>query len=196
MLKEDVMRCVRFTGLAFVPLVVAAYAAPASAEDISGTIAVTKVIVEDSQLVGNVTCTMTTTQCIQLGAPNIALRLNGFIITGPANPDDTTTCQATSGPPLSDGISNGTSAANSQPGVQIIGPGMVQKFRRHGISSWSAGVSTHVTVKGSPRTTIVSAALATGMTDMRSKASSRSATPPFRYASCETASSTATTITS
>ena len=109
------MRCVRFTGLAFVLLVVAAYAAPASAEDISGTIAVTKVIVEDSQLVGNVTCTMTTTQCIQFGAPNIALRLRGFTITGPAYPDDTTTCNPTSGTPFSDGIGNGTSAANKIP---------------------------------------------------------------------------------
>ena len=108
----------------------------------------TKVIVEDSQLVGNVTCTMTTTPCIQFGAPNIALRLRGFTITGPANPDDTTTCNPTSGPPFSDGIGNGTSAANSQPGVQIIGPGMVQKFRRHGILIvGAAGVSTSVTVK-------------------------------------------------
>ena len=142
------MRCVRFGSLAIVPLLVAAYAAPASAEDISGIIAVTKVIVEDSQLVGNVTCTMTTTQCIQFGAPNIALRLRGFTITGPANPDDTTTCNPTSGAPFSDGIGNGTSAANSQPGVQIIGPGMVQKFRRHGILLvGAAGVSTNVTVK-------------------------------------------------
>ena len=73
---------------------------PAAAEDISGVITVTRVIVENSQLVGDVTCTMTTTPCIQFGAPNIALRLNGHIITGPANPDDTTTCQPTSGPPL------------------------------------------------------------------------------------------------
>ena len=48
------MTCVRFARLAFVPLFLAAYAAPAAAEDISGTIGVTKVIVEDSQLVGDV----------------------------------------------------------------------------------------------------------------------------------------------
>jgi hypothetical protein len=142
------MTCVRFARLAFVAVLLAAYAAPAAAEDISGTIGVTKVIVDDSQLVGDVTCTMTTTPCIQFGAPNIALRLNGFTITGPANPDDTTTCNPASGTPTSDGISNGTSAADSQQGVQIIGPGMVQKFRRHGILIvGAAGVSTNVTVK-------------------------------------------------
>jgi len=161
------MRCVRFASLAVVPLFVAAYAAPASAEDISGTIDVTKVIVEDSQLVGNVTCTMTTTQCIQLGAPNIALRLNGFTITGPANPDDTTTCNPTSGAPFSDGIGNGTNAATSQPGVQIIGPGMVQKFRRHGIFIvGAAGVSTHATVKDvTSHHNCFSGLLTNGMTD-------------------------------
>ena len=161
------MRCVRFASFAFVPLFVAAYAATASAEDISGTIAVTKVIVEDSQLVGNVTCTMTTTQCIQFGAPNIALRLRGFTITGPANPDDTTTCNPTSGTPFSDGIANGTSAANSQPGVQIIGPGMVQKFRRHGMFIvGAAGVSTHATVKDvTSHHNCYSGVLTNGMTD-------------------------------
>ena len=106
------MTCTRFAGLVVLGFVT--YAAPAAAEDLSGTLNVTKIIVEDSQLVGDVTCTTTTTPCIQFGAPNIALRLNGHTITGPANPDDTTTCQATSGPPLSDVISKGTAAANSQ----------------------------------------------------------------------------------
>jgi hypothetical protein len=142
------MRCMRFVRVALVPMFLAAYAAPAAAEDISGTISATKILIEDSRLVGDVTCTTTTTACIQFGAPNIALRLNGFTMTGPANPDDSTTCQPASGPPLADGISNGTSAATSQPGVQIIGPGTVQKFRRHGIIIFGAvGVSTRVTVK-------------------------------------------------
>jgi parallel beta-helix repeat protein len=145
---EDVMRLVRFVWLGFVPLLLLAGAAPATAEDISGPLSTTRVIIEDSQLVGNVTCTMTTTPCIQFGAPNLTLRLKGFTITGTANPDDTTSCQPTSGAPPADGISNGTSAANSQPGAQIIGPGMVQKFRRHGIFIIGvAGVSTGVTIK-------------------------------------------------
>ena len=131
-----------------VPLFVAACVTPSAAEDISGIITVTKVIVEDSQLVGDVTCTTLTTPCIQFGAPGVALRLNGFTVTGPANPDNTTTCNPTSGAPPSDGISNGTSGATSQPGVQIIGPGMVQKFRRHGLFIIGVvGVATNVTIK-------------------------------------------------
>ena len=119
------MRRARFAPPAIASLLLAAFAGIAAAEDISGTISVTKIIVEDSRLVGNVTCTMTTTPCIQFGAPNIALRLNGFAVTGPANPDDTTTCNANSGPTFSDGVSNGTTADTSQTGVRIIGPGMV-----------------------------------------------------------------------
>ncbi|HET9385829.1 MAG TPA: right-handed parallel beta-helix repeat-containing protein [Gemmatimonadales bacterium] len=124
----------------------------------------TKIIVEDSQLVGDVTCTATAIPCIQFAAPNMALRLNGFTITGPANPDDTTTC------PLSgqaDGINNGTNAATSQPGVHIIGPGMVQKFTRHGIFIVGrAGVSTNVTIKHvTSHHNCLSGLLATGMTD-------------------------------
>lgn len=140
------LSCGPLACLALVPLL--ATSTPAAAEDIGGVISTTKVILEDSRLVDNVTCTTTTTPCIQFGAPNVSLRLQGFTITGPANPDDTTTCNPTSAAPFSDGISNGTSAANSQPGVQIIGPGMVQKFKRHGILIvGAAGVSTNVTVK-------------------------------------------------
>jgi hypothetical protein len=158
---------VRFARVAFVLMCELACAADAKAEDISGVLSVTKMIFEDSQLVGDVTCTMTTTPCIQFGASNIALRLNGHIITGPANPDDSTSCQPASGPPLADGISNGTSAATSQPGVQIVGPGMVQKFRRHGILIFgAAGVSTNVTVKDvTSNHNCFSGLLTNGMTD-------------------------------
>ena len=161
------MRCVRLVRFAFVLVFLTVCATRAAAEDISGTLSATKVIVEDSQLVGNVTCTMTTSPCIQFGAANIALRLNGFTITGPANPDDTTTCQPASGPPVSDGITNGTNAANSQPGVEIIGPGMVQKFRRHGILILgAAGVSTNVTIKHvTSHYNCFSGLLTNGMTD-------------------------------
>jgi len=132
----------------FVLLILFGCAAFAKAEDISGTITATKIIIEDSRLVGDVTCATTTGPCIQFGAPNIALRLNGFTITGPADPDNSATCDATSGLPPADGISNGTSNATSQSRVQIIGPGMVQKFKRHGIFIiGAAGVSTNVTVK-------------------------------------------------
>ncbi len=137
------------------------------AEDISGPISATKIIIEDSRLVGNVTCTTTTSPCIQFGAPNIKLQLNGFTITGPANPDDSSTCQPTSGPPAADGIANGINAATSQAGVKILGPGMVQKFRRHGILIFgAAGVSTGVTVKHvTSHHNCYSGLLTNGMTD-------------------------------
>jgi len=160
------MKCTRVL-LALIPLISMVHATIARAEDISGTLTVTKLIIEDSQLTGNVTCTMTTAPCIQFGAANITLRLRGFTITGPANPDDTTTCQAASGLPAADGISNGTSAATSQPGARIIGPGMVEKFRRHGILIVGAsGVSTHVLVKDiTSNHNCFSGLLTNGMTD-------------------------------
>src|SRR5215813_5548264 len=86
--------------IASVLLILFACSGIAVAEDISGTITATK----------------------------IKLRLNGFTITGPANPDDSTTCNPTSGAPAADLISSG-----GQTGIQIIGPGMVQKSKRHGI---------------------------------------------------------------
>ncbi len=161
------MKCARVAWLAFVALIPMAHGTIARAEDIGGALTVTKIIIEDSQLIGNVTCTMTTTPCIQFGAPNITLRLRGFTITGPANPDDTTTCQATSGLPAADGISNGTNAATSQPGARMIGPGMVQKFRRHGILIvGAAGVSTNVLVKDiTSNFNCFSGLLTNGMTD-------------------------------
>ena len=111
----------------FLLLLAFALAGPAAAEDISGTIATTKFLTEDSRLVGNVTCTTTTEPCIDLAASNITLRLNGFTITGPADPD-AGVCNATSGLPQADGI-----RTMNVTNVRIVGPGMVQKFRRHGI---------------------------------------------------------------
>jgi parallel beta-helix repeat protein len=118
--------------LAAVSVTLFAVARTAGAEEISGTISLTKIIFEDSSLVGNVTCTMTDSPCIDFGAPAITLRLNGFTITGPAVPDSppsgSTFCNATSGNPAADGI-----RISNQPDGHIVGPGMVQKFRRHGI---------------------------------------------------------------
>ena len=106
------MRTQRVRLVSFFPSTSAACAAPVAAEDISGTLNVTKLIVDDSRLVGDVTCTMTTTPCIQFGAPNITLPLRDAQSPGTANPDETATCNATSGPVFSDGISNGTCSAN------------------------------------------------------------------------------------
>jgi parallel beta-helix repeat protein len=142
------MRSVRFTWLAI--LVLFAGAGIARAEDIHGTISFTKTIFEDSQLIGDVTCTMTDGPCIGFGAPDIKLRLNGFTITGPASPDTppdpanpAAFCNATNGAPGADGIH-----IVNQTNAQILGPGMVQKFRRHGILIvGTIGISTKARVK-------------------------------------------------
>src|SRR5579864_3856231 len=90
----------------------------AHATDIGGTISTTLTITEDSQLVDDVTCTVTTVPCIAIGAPNVTLELNGFTMTGQADPQ--TPCSAGA---ISDeaGIE-----ANAQTGVTIHGPGLVR----------------------------------------------------------------------
>src|SRR5712691_8151245 len=47
----------------------------AHATDISGTISSTLTIFEDSQLAGDVSCTMVGTPCVVFGAPDIVLSL-------------------------------------------------------------------------------------------------------------------------
>ena len=112
-----------------VTALLASFVGPSTArgEDISGTITATRFITEDSRLVGDVTCTTTTEPCIDLAASHITLRLNGFTISGPADPEGGV-CNATSGNPQADGI-----RINNFTHVSILGPGMIQNFRRHGI---------------------------------------------------------------
>ncbi len=115
----------------------------AQAEDVSGTITRTRFITENSRLVGHVTCETTTEPCIDLAASDITLRLNGFTITGPADPESGI-CNATSGAPFADGI-----RINNFTDVRIVGPGMIQKFRRHGVFIvGQIGVRTRATVNG------------------------------------------------
>ncbi len=140
------MRKPRFSKLALLAAVLFVFGGAVNAEQISGTIATTRVIFEDSELVGDVICTMTNAACIEIGAPDIKLRLNGFTMTGPASPDATPDpanpaafCNATSGAPAADGI-----RIVGQENVQIVGPGMVQRFRRHGLFASS---STKLTVR-------------------------------------------------
>lgn len=107
------------------------------AVDISGTISSTLMIFEDSQLVGDVTCTVTggpgvpAAPCIQFGAPGIKLKLNGFTMTGKA--------------PITGCGGFGTQGENGidtdlQNDVVITGPGLVQRFRANGIRIGSTGV--------------------------------------------------------
>jgi hypothetical protein len=95
------------------------------AADIGGTISTTLTITEDSQLVDDVTCTVTGAPCIAIGAPNVKLELNGFTMTGQADPK--TGCRGTS-------TANEVGIeANAQRNAVIVGPGVVERFRSHGI---------------------------------------------------------------
>lgn len=97
----------------------------AHADDISGLITSTRTILQDSRLVGDVTCTVTGAPCIAFGAPRIELRLNGFTITGQADP--ITACGG-----VITANEHGITT-NNQTDVGIRGPGLVQRFRANGI---------------------------------------------------------------
>jgi hypothetical protein len=117
----------------------------ARAEDITGPIAVTKTIFEDSQLVGDVICTTTLSPCIDFGASHITLRLNGFTITGRAEPDNA--ASPNSCPTIQPAGEDGIRILN-QTHAQVVGPGMVQRFRRHGLFIQdTTGGSTNATVR-------------------------------------------------
>lgn len=106
-------------------------------EPVPCAIPATFTMTENSELVCNVTCTQEIGPCIQFGASHIKLRLNGFTITGPGVPP--TGCVSNVEFPPEDGI-----ASNGQSFIQILGPGMVQQFRRHGLF---LDASSNVTVK-------------------------------------------------
>ena len=102
-------------------LVICAGSTQAAAKKISGTISTTLTLTEDSKLVGDVTCTVVGGPCIQFGAPNIKLRLNGFIMTG-----------------TSPGCTPDTSFDDGIDVIQfnddtIVGPGLIQKFGGFGV---------------------------------------------------------------
>jgi len=98
---------------------------PLFAEQIGGVISTTRVLTTDSELVANVTCTVTGVPCLSFGASGISLKLNGFSITGQGDP--TTGC-AGGGTGTEIGIE-----VNNQQGIIIQGPGTVQRFRGHGV---------------------------------------------------------------
>jgi len=125
----------RLTFLLITSLVICAGSAEAA--KISGAIDSTLTITEDSDLTGDVTCTVNGAPCLVINAPIVVLRLNAFTITGLGDPQ--TGC-------------NGAATANElgilvngQIGVTIQGPGLVQRFRNSGIQLTG---STGVTVRG------------------------------------------------
>jgi hypothetical protein len=99
--------------------------AAVAADDLGGMITTTRVITQDSRLVDNVTCMVTGAPCIAFGAPRISLRLNGFTITGLADPTNGCSGAFTAN---EQGI---TSAGQSD--VEVRGPGVVQRFRADGV---------------------------------------------------------------
>ena len=120
------MRAIRLCGTsALIAIALLCLTGTALAEDISGFITTTRTIRDNSRLVGDVTCTVTGAPCITFGASHIDLRLNGFTITGQADP--TTACNGTT-TANEHGISSG-----GQSDVEVRGPGVVQRFRAHGI---------------------------------------------------------------
>ena len=76
--------CVRIAALFCAAAVISTR--PVQAAQISGTITTTMAITEDSQLVGDVTCTVTGAPCLDIAASNVTLDLNGFSMTGQAAP--------------------------------------------------------------------------------------------------------------
>jgi parallel beta-helix repeat protein len=96
--------------------------------EIHGVISTTLTITEDSKLTGDVVCEqLDNGPCIRFGGPNIKLSLNGFTMTGLANDPPGTNCVDAVSFPEADGIESKFDE------VQIEGPGLVQRMRRHGI---------------------------------------------------------------
>ena len=103
--------------------------------DIGGTISTTLVITENSQLVDDVTCTVTGAACIAFGAGGLTLDLNGFTMTGLADPAKA--CVGVTPPGGEFGI-----FLNGFNNVTIRGPGLVQRFRAQGIQLNNSSGST------------------------------------------------------
>jgi len=105
-------------------------AVSAGAVDIGGTISSTLTITEDSQLVDDVTCTVTDVPCIVIGASHVTLELNGFTMTGQADPN--TGCSGGEEPFNPPNVEDGVDVTG-QTDVAIEGPGLIQRFRNSGI---------------------------------------------------------------
>jgi hypothetical protein len=101
--------------------------AAGAADQVSGVITRTFTIVEDTDLTGDVVCEVANgTPCFAFGAAGVELRLNGFTITGKADP--ATGC----GGVLINGESGISTAGLND--VSVHGPGLLQRFRTHGVA--------------------------------------------------------------
>jgi hypothetical protein len=120
----------RLSAFCVAAAVLGAGSTPSASDRVSGVITRTYVIVEDTDLTGDVTCDVTGAACFSFGAPGVELRLNGFTITGKADP--TTAC---AGAALT--ANEGGILTNNQSRVSVQGPGLIQRFRQHGV--WVSG---------------------------------------------------------
>jgi hypothetical protein len=94
---------------------------------VSGVITRTYTIVEDTELTGDVVCEVANgTPCFAFGASGVSLRLNGFTITGRADARTGCAGATTVG-------EHGISTAGFS-NVYVHGPGLVQRFRMHGVA--------------------------------------------------------------
>jgi hypothetical protein len=100
----------------------------AAARDVRGTISSTLTITEDSQLVGDVTCALSGAPCIQINASSVTLKLNGFTITGEADPE--TAC---GGGQITESGAISAIMVAGQTDVTIEGPGVIRRSRGFGI---------------------------------------------------------------
>ena len=114
-----------------------ACACSVQAKDIGGTISTTLTLTEDSQFVDDVTCTVTSAACIAFGAAGVTLDLNGFTMTGLADPATACFGGAIAGMGGEFGI-----FVNGFNNVTIRGPGLVQRFRAQGIQLNNSSGST------------------------------------------------------
>jgi hypothetical protein len=134
-MNQSLFNRIALLGLAFSALLL--FAVRTSATEISGTISSTLMITDNSELVGDVTCAVSSAPCIVIGASHITLELNGFSMTGQADPK--TACSG-----AAVGSERGI-MVDTQTGVAIRGPGLIQFFRGAGIF---INNSTGVKVKG------------------------------------------------
>jgi len=112
-------------------------ASSSQAKEIGGTISSTLTITEDSQLVDDVTCRVTGAACIAFGAAGVTLDLNGFTMTGQADPATACFGGAIAGMGGEFGI-----FINGFNNITIRGPGLVQRFRAQGIQLNNSSGST------------------------------------------------------
>jgi hypothetical protein len=136
--ESDMLRQKTITWFATLLCALVAFASSAHAADIGGTISATMAITQDSQLIDDVTCTVTDVPCLDIVASNVTLELNGFSMTGLADPQTGCMGISTSGPEMGIRILN-------QTGVTIHGPGIIQRFRVHGIIIQGSTTGTTIT---------------------------------------------------